>query len=93
MTWSGHFTVRSVGEQGDADGALQLAVLTASTDEKVRPWAGHEDEKFAATEAPALASNTEGKLVRARLELVFEEDAPPLAVGDVVSVTGHFTKH
>jgi hypothetical protein len=41
---------------------------------------------------PALSSNTEGKLRSVEVRLVFDEDEPPLAVGDVININGHFTR-
>ena len=86
MTWTGQFTVQDVSNE-EAPGRW-LVRATAETGEKVRPYAAQGDDR----EVDALNSNTEGKLRSVEVLLVLEEDAAPLAVGDVIQVHGHFTK-
>ena len=42
-------------------------------------------------EVPAIYSNTEGKILRASIDLIFDGDGSPLTVGQVVTLTGSFT--
>lgn len=91
MTWTGWVTVQDV-----SDGPAPIDVLlTADADEKVQPF--KDNPQFAGSpnadaEQPALTSNTEGKLRSVEIKMVFDEDDPPLAIGDVVNIQGHFTK-
>jgi hypothetical protein len=90
MTWSGWFTVQDVG-----DGPAPIDVLAvANADDKVKPYTGpqYAGSDFADQEVPALSSNTEGKLRSVEVRLVFDVDEPPLAVGDVININGHFTR-
>jgi hypothetical protein len=87
VTWTGHFTVQDV-----SDGPAPIDVLlTASADEKVKPFKGLGGD-FTEHECAALTSNTEGKLRTAELRLVFDEDEAPLSVGALVTVNGHFNR-
>lgn len=45
----------------------------------------------ASADAEAIISNTEGKIRRAGLRLELDEDQTSVKVGDVLSVSGHFT--
>lgn len=58
------------------------AVATARADEQV--WLDND------TNVPALTSNTEGALRSVEVRFEFDGDAP-LAVGTVLTVSGHFT--
>lgn len=88
MSWSGWATVTDV-----SDGPAPIDVLmVASTGDSVKPFKDADTEEGRNREVPALTSNTEGKLHSVEIKMVFDEDEPPLAVGDVVSVYGHFNK-
>jgi hypothetical protein len=57
----------------------------------LRAFAGDTVEGFGGNTMQAIYSNTEGKILGAQITLVIEGDEPPLAVGNVVPFTGHFT--
>lgn len=56
----------------------------------LRAFAGDTVEAFGNT-SQAIYSNTEGKILGAQITLVIEGEEAPLAVGDVVSMSGHFS--
>lgn len=93
MTWTGWFTVDSVVH---TRGILRWVVeLSASADAQVTPF--KDDPRFAELDeadrlrpTAALTSNTEGKLVSAHLTLQIDSEHPPVDVGDVIYLGGHF---
>lgn len=81
MTWSAWVEVADVSE-----GPAPITVLAVAN-------AGETCDPYGAGQgAPTLISNTEGKIRSIEVRFVFDEDDPPLAVGDLLHVSGHFAK-
>lgn len=80
MTLQIHFTVQDV-----SDGPAPIdVILVANAGETVEPANFTQPVQ-------SIICNTEGKITGAELRLTFDGDTPPLKVGQIVSLSGHFT--
>jgi hypothetical protein len=79
MTWIAYCTVKSV------DNATAYLEGVAGT--QVHPWRAQSSD----LQTDAVVSNTEGTILRVRLEMEFDERAP-LSIGDLVMVNGSFSR-
>lgn len=93
MTWHAYVTVQAVTEEFDPHG--WEVTLVAHAGERVQPY--KSDPKYAGSSyredtVPAITSNTEGQLRTVELRLLVDGQHAPLAVGDIVSIGGHFDR-
>jgi hypothetical protein len=93
MTWQAYVTVQAVSEKFDPHG--WEVTLVAHNGEQVQPY--KSDPKYAGSSyredtVPAVVSNTEGELSMVEVRLLIDGQHAPLAVGDLVSIGGHFDR-
>jgi hypothetical protein len=83
MTWNAYATVTNAD---GTDPVRVTAVADPVEQPTSRPWGD------AGAEVPTITSNTEGAISYVKVEMLFNEDASPVRVGDVIYVGGHFAR-